>query len=134
MNAELCNSLFYITGARPHSINIAGGSTKSELWLQMHADVCNIPFVCTEENEAPMLGAAVCVSTTMHLTCTLIADALPDLRCCSLQFRHCLDTDSKCSSLQFRHCLENVRSALLELALPCCLMQSNEIWSGPSTP
>uniref|UniRef100_A0A7S3VPG9 glycerol kinase n=1 Tax=Dunaliella tertiolecta TaxID=3047 RepID=A0A7S3VPG9_DUNTE len=46
-------------GARPTSINIAGGSTKSELWLQMHADVCNIPFVQTAENEAPMLGAAV---------------------------------------------------------------------------
>eukprot|EP00983_Pelagomonas_calceolata_P054885 1143892-Pelagomonas_calceolata.AAC.10 len=48
--------------ARPTSINIAGGSTKSELWLQMHADVCNIPFVQTAENEAPMLGAAVLVN------------------------------------------------------------------------
>jgi len=50
------------TGARPASINIAGGATKSKLWLQMHADVCNIPFVLMEENESPMLGSAVLVS------------------------------------------------------------------------
>ena len=35
-------------GYRPDSIAIAGGATRSALWLQMHADVCNVPFVLTK--------------------------------------------------------------------------------------
>ena len=35
-------------GYRPDSIAIAGGATRSPLWLQMHADVCNVPFVLTK--------------------------------------------------------------------------------------
>lgn len=39
-----------------------GGATKSELWLRLHADICNVNFILTAENEAPMLGSAICVS------------------------------------------------------------------------
>jgi ribulose kinase len=46
-------------GYRPDSIVIAGGAVRSALWLQIHADVCNIPFVLTKETEAPMLGCGV---------------------------------------------------------------------------
>ncbi len=34
-------------GTRPDSIAIAGGATRSEVWLQIHADVCNVPFILT---------------------------------------------------------------------------------------
>ena len=34
-------------GYRPECITIAGGATRSDLWLQIHADVCNVPFVLT---------------------------------------------------------------------------------------
>ncbi|GAX74637.1 hypothetical protein CEUSTIGMA_g2085.t1 [Chlamydomonas eustigma] len=46
----------------PESIAIAGGATKSLLWLQIHADVCNVPFVLTKDIEAPMLGCAILAS------------------------------------------------------------------------
>jgi ribulose-phosphate 3-epimerase len=46
-------------GYRPDSIAIAGGATRSELWLQIHADVCNVPFVLPKCTEAPMLGCAI---------------------------------------------------------------------------
>ncbi|MCL6437610.1 MAG: hypothetical protein K6T51_03280 [Rubrobacteraceae bacterium] len=46
-------------GFRPAEIVAAGGSTKSELWMQMHADVSNIPISLTREGEAAVLGSAM---------------------------------------------------------------------------
>lgn len=46
-------------GYSPSSIVIAGGPTKSDLWLQCHADISGIPFVLTKESNAPALGCAV---------------------------------------------------------------------------
>lgn len=40
--------------------NVATGeATKSELWMQMHADVSNIPISLTREGEGPVLGSAI---------------------------------------------------------------------------
>lgn len=33
---------------RPSSLTVAGGATKSDLWLQIHADVSNLPLHLTE--------------------------------------------------------------------------------------
>ena len=38
---------------------VAGGPTKSELWMQMHADVSNIPILFTKVGEGPVLGSAM---------------------------------------------------------------------------
>jgi sugar (pentulose or hexulose) kinase len=35
-------------GYHPTSITIAGGVTRSPLWLQIHADVCNLPLRLTK--------------------------------------------------------------------------------------
>lgn len=35
-------------GYAPTSVAIAGGATRSPLWLQIHADVTNVPFVLTK--------------------------------------------------------------------------------------
>ena len=43
-------------------IIIAGGSTRSPLWLQMHADVTGKPVVVCENADAPLLGCAVLAS------------------------------------------------------------------------
>lgn len=54
-------------GYSPKSIVVAGGPAKSELWLQCHADVTGLPFVLTENGEAPMLGSAVLAATAAGL-------------------------------------------------------------------
>jgi sugar (pentulose or hexulose) kinase len=38
---------------------VSGGPTKSELWMQMHADVANIPISLTRVPEGPVLGSAM---------------------------------------------------------------------------
>lgn len=52
-------SAMRMNGYSPSKIFIAGGSTKSELWLQCHADVCGLPFVLTKVGDAPLLGCAI---------------------------------------------------------------------------
>jgi FGGY-family pentulose kinase len=37
----------------------AGGPTKSPLWMQIHADVSNVPIVLTAVPDAPALGSAI---------------------------------------------------------------------------
>ena len=46
-------------GFQPGEAVVAGGPTKSELWMQMHADVSNIPVSLTSESEGPVLGSAM---------------------------------------------------------------------------
>ena len=41
---------------------VSGGPTKSKLWMQMHADVSNIPISVTKESEGPVLGSAIMAS------------------------------------------------------------------------
>eukprot|EP00980_Cylindrotheca_fusiformis_P009560 scaffold2101_cov127-Cylindrotheca_fusiformis.AAC.4 len=43
-------------------IAIAGGVTRSKMWLQMHADVTGKPVVVCENSEAPLLGCAILAS------------------------------------------------------------------------
>jgi ribulose kinase len=39
-----------------------GGGTKSELWMQIHADVCQLPIFIPEVQEAMTLGSAICAA------------------------------------------------------------------------
>ena len=41
---------------------VSGGPTKSELWMQMHADVSNVPISLTRVSEGPVLGSAIMAS------------------------------------------------------------------------
>ena len=46
-------------GYLPEAVVVAGGATRSDLWLQIHADVAGIPFKRTKCADAPALGAAI---------------------------------------------------------------------------
>ena len=41
------------------NVVVSGGATRSELWLQTHADVSNLPLVLTKNPDAPLLGCAI---------------------------------------------------------------------------
>ena len=43
----------------PKEIVAAGGPTKSELWMQLHADVSGLPISFTKVGDAPTLGSAI---------------------------------------------------------------------------
>lgn len=46
-------------GYQPHEFRICGGATRSDLWMQIHADVSGIPLTLTEVADAPALGSAI---------------------------------------------------------------------------
>jgi FGGY-family pentulose kinase len=46
-------------GFEPKEGVVCGGPTKSDLWMQMHADVSNLPISFTRVPEAPTLGSAI---------------------------------------------------------------------------
>ncbi|MBD0252999.1 MAG: xylulose kinase [Rubrobacter sp.] len=46
-------------GFEPREGVVCGGPTKSELWMQMHADVSNLPISFTRVPDAPALGSAI---------------------------------------------------------------------------
>jgi sugar (pentulose or hexulose) kinase len=50
------------TGFEAKGIYAAGGGTRSQLWLQIHADACQVPIYLTDEPEATALGTAVCAA------------------------------------------------------------------------
>lgn len=49
-------------GFRTQGIYACGGGTKSALWLQIHADVCNVPIYLTKVPDATVLGTAICAA------------------------------------------------------------------------
>jgi ribulokinase len=51
--------VFRKKGFELRSIVASGGPTKSDLWMQMHADVSNVPISFTRHPEGPALGAAM---------------------------------------------------------------------------
>jgi len=59
-------------GYTPKEVVVAGGATRSELWLQIHADVTGIPHVVTECTDAPALGCAILAAVG--------AGAFPDVK------------------------------------------------------
>jgi ribulose kinase len=49
-------------GFQAEAIYACGGGTRSDLWLQIHADACRVPICLTQEPEATALGTAVCAA------------------------------------------------------------------------
>ena len=60
--SELILETMRANGFEPERIVMAGGATRSDLWLQIHADVSNLPLELTEVADAPLLGCAVLAS------------------------------------------------------------------------
>jgi ribulose kinase len=46
-------------GYTPTEILVSGGPTKSDLWMQLHADVSNVPITLMKVTEGPVLGSAI---------------------------------------------------------------------------
>jgi xylulokinase len=46
-------------GARPDEIRAVGGGSRADLWLQMKADILDLPIVANEVRDAGALGAAI---------------------------------------------------------------------------
>ena len=58
-------------GVQVKEMNIAGGSARSDLWMQIHADVSDIIINVPEDINAPNLGCAI--------ACAVMCDCYPDL-------------------------------------------------------
>jgi sugar (pentulose or hexulose) kinase len=46
-------------GYVPQEFIMCGGATRSDLWMQIHADVSGIPIQLTKVADAPALGSAI---------------------------------------------------------------------------
>jgi xylulokinase len=46
-------------GSNPSQVRVTGGGAKSEFWLQMLADILQVPCVTLESDEGPAFGAAL---------------------------------------------------------------------------
>ena len=57
--SELILETMRNNGFIPERIVIAGGATRSPLWLQIHADVSDLPLTLTKVSDAPTLGCAI---------------------------------------------------------------------------
>lgn len=85
-------------GVVPEEIVSLGGGARSELWMQIKADVCQLPFCTLETQHAALLGAAIlaAVSSGFHAdVCTAVramgrrgARYEPCARCGPLYDRH----------------------------------------------
>ena len=49
-------------GFQPQQIVVSGGPLKSKLWMQIHADVSNLPITYTQVPDAAVLGSAILAS------------------------------------------------------------------------
>ena len=56
---ELILETMRSTGFEPRDVVVAGGATRSDLWLQTHADVSGLPLSLTKVADAPALGSAI---------------------------------------------------------------------------
>ncbi|MDC0077926.1 FGGY family carbohydrate kinase [Deltaproteobacteria bacterium] len=57
--SELILESMRTNGFFTESIVVSGGATHSELWLQIHSDVSNLPLILTKNPDAPLLGCAI---------------------------------------------------------------------------
>jgi len=65
-------------GYEAEGIYACGGGTKSQLWLQIHADACQVPIHLTQVGEAACLGSAIlaAVAAEDFASCQEAAEAM----------------------------------------------------------
>ena len=75
LGTRACVEALSMAGHECKEIVIAGGATRSALWLQMHADVTGLPVIVCENTDAPLVGCAILgsVGAGVHET---VADAV----------------------------------------------------------
>ena len=68
-------------GHSVEAILVGGGTAKSDLWLQMHADVSNVPVMVPKFTEATLLGSAISAVTAAGFYSDLVSasDAMVDI-------------------------------------------------------
>lgn len=54
-----CMEAMRLAGVGGAEVRITGGATRSDMWLQMHADVLGLPVTAGAFDNAPLLGSAV---------------------------------------------------------------------------
>lgn len=66
------------SGYQPDEFRICGGATRSDFWMQVHADVSGIPLTVTRVPDAPALGSAIlaAVATGEFKSVVEAADAM----------------------------------------------------------
>src|SRR5262245_55868312 len=52
-------------GFSPKEVVICGGATRSDLWMQIHADTAGLPLVLTQVADAPALGSAILAAVSV---------------------------------------------------------------------
>lgn len=70
-------------GFPPREVVVSGGPAKSRLWMQMHADVSDLPMVFTDVTEGPLLGSAMLAGVGAGL--------FPDLPAAAAAMVHTVD-------------------------------------------
>jgi len=63
---------------------VSGGPAKSDLWMQMHADVSNVPISFTRVSDGPVLGSAMLAA--------IGAGIYPDIPAAAENMVHTADT------------------------------------------
>ena len=71
-------------GFEPTLNVVSGGPAKSGLWMQMHADVSNVPISFTKVSEGPVLGSAILAAVG--------AEIYPDVQTAAKEMVHTADT------------------------------------------
>jgi len=75
---KACVDALEIAGHTCDEIVMAGGATRSNLWLQMHADVTGKPIMVCENADAPLLGCAILASVNSGVHKS-VADAVDSM-------------------------------------------------------
>ena len=70
--SERMLDVFRDKGVKIEEMSIAGGSARSDLWMQIHADVSNIRINVPKDTNAPCLGCAI--------ACAVMLGIYPDLK------------------------------------------------------
>jgi ribulose kinase len=73
--SELIFETMRNSGFAIDDVVIAGGATRSDLWLQIHADVSGIPLRVTGVPDAPGLGCAILAATSVGEFDTIVEAA-----------------------------------------------------------
>ena len=63
---------------------VSGGPAKSDLWMQIHADVSNVPIAFAKVSEGPVLGSAMLAAVG--------AGIYPDIQTAAEKMGHTADT------------------------------------------
>ncbi len=102
----------YMAPRRPNVVRFAGGASKSRVWSQIFANVCNLPVEVSEGDEIGALGTAICaavavgvypdIPAAVRAMCRAARSSEPDPACREFyddRYRQFLDIDETLAGL-----------------------------------